>query len=63
KAFKIPAPFYIGIWVLGQFQIAAMLGVSSHVSWQAHLGGFFAGMLLVPFFIPYEPSEMKQSGF
>ncbi len=63
KSFKIPAPFYIGLWVIGQFYIATILGVSSHVSWQAHLGGFFAGMLLVPFFIPYEASELKRTGF
>jgi membrane associated rhomboid family serine protease len=29
-----------------------VLGQSVEIAWQAHLGGFFTGLLLVPFFEP-----------
>ena len=47
---RIPAVFLLGIWVLGQI-INAMLSNpgSSGVAWFAHLGGFFAGLILGPF--------------
>ena len=35
-----------------------VLGQSVEIAWQAHLGGFFTGLLLVPFF---EPGAARQS--
>jgi membrane associated rhomboid family serine protease len=51
--FEVPAFVFIGIWFLIQvFQGATELLVSSSgggVAWWAHVGGFVAGLLLIPF--------------
>ena len=56
--FKIPAVYYIGIWVIGQVLMAFFLGAYSSVSWPAHLGGFIAGYMCIDYFIPYSPEEV-----
>jgi membrane associated rhomboid family serine protease/Zn-finger nucleic acid-binding protein len=56
--FKIPAIYYIGLWIIGQVFMALALGISSHVSWPAHLGGFLAGYIGISYFIPYAPEEI-----
>jgi len=46
---RLPAVLLLGFWILGQV-ISAILSNpgSPGVAWFAHLGGFFAGMLLAP---------------
>ena len=46
---RLPAVLLLGVWILGQV-ISAILSNpgSPGVAWFAHLGGFFAGMLLAP---------------
>ncbi|MBU1767513.1 MAG: rhomboid family intramembrane serine protease, partial [Candidatus Omnitrophica bacterium] len=53
---KLPAFFFLGLWFLIQF----FSGTSSilteptsmgEVAWWAHVGGFAAGIILVPFFL------------
>ncbi len=56
--FKIPAIYYIGLWIFGQIFMALVLGIRSHVSWPAHLGGFLAGYVGISYFIPYAPEEI-----
>ncbi len=56
--FKIPAVYYVGLWIFGQIFMALAMGVSSHVSWPAHLGGFLAGYIGISYFIPYAPEEI-----
>ncbi len=56
--FKIPAIYYIGLWIIGQIFIALSLGIQSSVSWPGHLGGFLAGYILISYFIPYSPEEI-----
>lgn len=53
KAFKIPVWVYFLFWILGNLLIASELGVRAPVSWEAHLGGFLAGYLLLPAFLPH----------
>jgi membrane associated rhomboid family serine protease len=47
------ARFFILIWVLLNAAVPLLplvTGMQMAVAWQAHLGGFFAGMLLVGLF-------------
>jgi membrane associated rhomboid family serine protease len=44
---KIPAWGYFLVWVAFQFILSA---VETNVAWQAHLGGFFCGLILYPIF-------------
>lgn len=47
------AMLFIGVWVLINAAVPlapALLGGGGTISWQAHLGGFFTGLLLVPLF-------------
>ena len=39
----IPAIFFLGFWFLSQFYLGG-----SGVAWEAHVGGFLAGLLLFP---------------
>ncbi|MCM8765997.1 MAG: rhomboid family intramembrane serine protease [Candidatus Omnitrophica bacterium] len=52
---KIPAFFFLGIWAFWQFLLAISSPggetvLDEGVAWFAHLGGFLAGILLLPFF-------------
>ncbi|MCM8783905.1 MAG: rhomboid family intramembrane serine protease [Candidatus Omnitrophica bacterium] len=52
---KIPAFFFLGFWIAVQFLSGIISsGMDSDlgggVAWFAHLGGFFAGVLLLPLF-------------
>jgi len=52
---EIPAFFYLGFWFFAQlfnglFTLAARVFQSGGVAWWAHVGGFVAGMALVPIF-------------
>ena len=46
---RIPAFIVLGVWIVGQFFSVAG-GEETGVAYLAHIGGFIAGMLLVPFF-------------
>jgi membrane associated rhomboid family serine protease len=53
---KLPAFFFLGLWFLIQFfsgtsSILAEPTVTGEVAWWAHIGGFAAGIVLVPFFL------------
>ena len=48
---RIPAFFLLGFWFLSQFLTPAESGVA----WQAHVGGFLAGLALVKLFIDDAP--------
>jgi membrane associated rhomboid family serine protease len=45
---RLPAYWAIGFWFALQF-IAALFGSDDGVAWYAHLGGFIAGAILIPF--------------
>ena len=48
---QIPAGFVLGFWFVMQlFSSMAAAGQQGGVAFGAHIGGFIAGMLLVPFF-------------
>lgn len=42
---KVPAMFYFFLWVAFQFLLST---IHTNVAWQAHLGGFFCGLILYP---------------
>lgn len=47
----VPALIVLGVWFLGQLVSAAMAPADQPgVAFAAHIGGFVAGMILVPFF-------------
>ena len=39
---------------------APFTGPSQSIAWQAHIGGFFAGLLLFSFFDPIPPASRRQ---
>jgi len=45
----VPALIVLGVWFLGQV-VAGMQGMSQGVAIAAHIGGFVAGMLMMPVF-------------
>lgn len=51
---EIPAFFFLGIWFVLQFlngtSVLFLSPNTGGVAWWAHLGGFVAGILLLPFF-------------
>ena len=51
KTFRIPAMFVLGLWFAMQL-ISSANTVSGEggTAWWAHIGGFVAGMVLIPFF-------------
>ncbi len=51
--FEISVFFYVGFWFLMQILSGALSlesGEAGGVAWWAHIGGFIAGMVLLPFF-------------
>jgi membrane associated rhomboid family serine protease len=52
--FEIPAVVYLGVWFLTQlFSGTLALGSPDYftgIAWWAHIGGFVAGMILLPLF-------------
>jgi len=46
---RIPAFIVLGFWIIGQF-FNASFGAEGGVAYFAHIGGFVAGMILIPFF-------------
>jgi membrane associated rhomboid family serine protease len=58
--FEVPAFVFIGLWFLLQvFQGTLELltpSTGGGVAWWAHIGGFIAGLLLIPFFRRSEQS-------
>ena len=51
---RLPATVYLGGWFLLQL-VAGLQGGSDAVAWWAHLGGFIAGMALMPLFRTNRP--------
>lgn len=49
---EVPALFFLPIWFLLQFLqgVADIAGTGGGVAWWAHIGGFVAGIVLVPIF-------------
>src|SRR5690606_18377770 len=48
---RLPAGWVLGFWIVFQFLNAHFAGgQQGGVAWGAHIGGFVAGMLLIPFF-------------
>ena len=50
-----PARLFIIVWVVLNCLVPLLplfIGQNVEIAWQAHLGGFFTGLLLVPFFEP-----------
>ena len=52
RLMEVPALFFLPIWFLLQFLqgVADIGGTGAGVAWWAHIGGFVAGILLVPIF-------------
>jgi len=47
RVLEVPAPLLIGIWFLGQTW-AALQQIPGEIAYWAHIGGFLAGLLLLP---------------
>ena len=51
RVISLPAWLVLGVWILGQFAAApAAFSAEGGVAYFAHIGGFIAGMALIPFF-------------
>ncbi len=51
QVIRIPAFLVLGFWILGQFfNLPSSLQDEGGVAYLAHIGGFIAGMILVPLF-------------
>jgi membrane associated rhomboid family serine protease/Zn-finger nucleic acid-binding protein len=50
--FKMPVWAYVMIWFFYQLLLGLKGGMASSVSWSAHIAGFAAGYILIPFFAP-----------
>ena len=46
---RVPAFIVLGVWIVGQF-FSVTGGGEGGVAYFAHIGGFLAGMILIPFF-------------
>lgn len=58
--FDVPAMFYLIVWFLGQIVGAQMAPQDPNVggiAFEAHIGGFVAGLLLMPFFLRREQKQ------
>ena len=54
RLIRIPAVVFLGLWIALQIVNAYSLGGGGGgTAWLAHIGGFFAGLLLAPFFIKH----------
>lgn len=61
--FEIPAFIFLIFWFLGQLMAAAAQGPNVEtggVAFAAHIGGFIAGMALLPVFIWHQHSKAKK---
>ncbi|MBF0498681.1 MAG: rhomboid family intramembrane serine protease [Candidatus Riflebacteria bacterium] len=58
QAYKIPISLYFLFWLGWQFIIGGTYGVNYGVAWLAHIGGFFSGYLLLPYFLPFNLEEL-----
>ena len=58
------AMMFLGIWLVLNlvFGLTAVVGGGASIAWEAHLGGFIAGLLVFPFLDPYSrpPKGPKQ---
>lgn len=56
---ELPAVVVLGIWFLGQLidGLADLHRFSGGVAWWAHIGGFVAGMVMMPIFSALAPRE------
>ncbi|NJM34143.1 MAG: rhomboid family intramembrane serine protease [Rhodomicrobium sp.] len=65
--FTIPALAYAAIW----FAIQLLQGtweaitpsMGGGIAWWAHIGGFVAGLVLLPFFMLFVPSERAEGRY
>ncbi len=49
---RVAARWVVGVWFIGQIANSLAAGEGPGVAWFAHLGGFAAGLLLLPIFLP-----------
>ena len=57
---RIPAVFVLGFWMVVQILNGlGSLGAGGGVAWFAHIGGFFAGMGLLPLLRPRVPDRWR----
>lgn len=66
---EVPAFFFLGFWILLQFiqgsvhWLTTDPGVEGGIAWWAHVGGFGAGLLLIPLFVKRDGSSGRKKIF
>jgi membrane associated rhomboid family serine protease len=65
--FEVPAVLFLGLWFLAQAW-SGMLSITARafeggVAWWAHVGGFFAGALVVALFVRRERWQRSDPGY
>ena len=63
---SVPALVALGFWIA--FQIINGMGAlggseAGGVAYAAHIGGFFAGLILIKFFVPPQPAVVQRRGW
>lgn len=58
---------FVGVWVglnflFGLSGVSMMMGATANIAWEAHLGGFLAGLFFFGFFDPYRSSPSGGPG-
>jgi len=58
--FKLPIWLYLGFWIMFNLILGVIAGSAARISWQAHLGGFVAGYLLLPHLLPFRLEKLQR---
>jgi membrane associated rhomboid family serine protease len=58
---RVAARWVVGVWFLGQIVNSLAAGEGPGVAWFAHLGGFAAGLLLLPAFLLGRPPPARRA--
>jgi membrane associated rhomboid family serine protease len=58
---EIPAYLYLGYWIILQILLGLVVSGQGGVAWFAHVGGFFAGLILIFLFKKRRIPSARQS--
>lgn len=61
---RVPAFFFLGVWIVFQIIQGLVAGsTGGGVAWFAHIGGFFAGIILLPLFMRSRRAKRMEQNY